>query len=90
MADMLAQGLAALPGVRLVQHVQANELFVALPEAAIAALLAEGALFYRWIEVPGEPLPVIRLVTSFRTNADEVRRFLSLAARYTQADRVAA
>ncbi len=90
MADMLAQGLAAMPGVRLVQPVQANELFVALPEAAIEGLQAEGAVFYRWIDVPGEELPVVRLVTSFRTSAEEVRRFLALAAHQVPADKVAA
>ena len=90
MAGLLAKGLSAMPGVRLVQPVEANELFVALPDAAIDALQAEGAVFYRWIDVPGEAMPVIRLVTSFRTSADEVRRFLAVTAHHTQADRVAA
>ena len=86
MAGMLADGLAEMPGARLMQAVQANELFVALPEPAIEALQAEGAVFYRWIDVPGEAMPVIRLVTSFRTGVEEVRRFLALAARHSQSD----
>ncbi len=90
MARMLAQGLAGLQGARLVQPVEANELFVALPDAAIEALQAAGAVFYRWIDVPGETMPVIRLVTSFRTSVDEVRRFLALAAHHLQSIRVAA
>ncbi len=78
MASMLADGLVGLQGIRLLYPVQANELFVALPERAIVALQAAGAVFYRWIEAPGEALPVIRLVTSFRTERDEVRRFLGV------------
>ena len=81
MATALARGLTGLPDTRLVQPVQANELFVAMPEALIERLQAGGAVFYRWIEVPGEPLPVIRLVTSFRTGLEEVQRFLALAER---------
>jgi threonine aldolase len=79
MALSLAAGLACIPGVRLVQDVQANEVFAAMADELIEALLAEGAVFYRWIEVPGESDPVIRLVTSFATTAEEVERFTQLA-----------
>lgn len=85
MATALAQGLAGLPGVRLVQDVQANELFVAMPDDLIDALQAEGAVFYRWIDAPGEAQPVVRLVTSFRTAPAEVEHFLSLAATLSRA-----
>ena len=81
MAATLARGLTNLPGVRLVQPVQANELFVAMTEPLVERLQAGGAVFYRWIEVPGEALPVIRLVTSFRTSTEDVLRFLALAER---------
>jgi threonine aldolase len=80
-ATRLAEGLTKIPGVRLLQPVQANELFVAMPEARIEALEAGGAHFYRWIEVAGEPLPVIRLVTSFVTTDREVESFLALASQ---------
>jgi threonine aldolase len=85
MAAALARGLAGLPGVRLVQDVQANELFVAMPDDLIDALHAEGAVFYRWIEVQGETQPVVRLVTSFRTAPAEVERFLTLASTLSHA-----
>jgi threonine aldolase len=78
-ASRLADGLR-IPGVRVIQPVQANELFVAMPEEKIEALEAGGAHFYRWIDVAGEPLPVIRLVTSFVTTDAEVDDFLALAA----------
>jgi len=79
-ATRLADGLAGAADVRLVQPVQANELFVAMPDEKIEALEAAGAHFYRWIDVAGEPLPVIRLVTSFVTTDAEVDAFLALAA----------
>jgi threonine aldolase len=81
MASALFAGLSGLPGVRIVQPVQANEVFVAMPDELIDALRSEGAAFYRWIDVPGEANPVVRLVTSFVTTAEEVKRFTSLAAQ---------
>lgn len=80
MAQMLADGVSHLPGVRLVAPVQANELFVAMPDRLINALQAAGAMFARWVDVPGESLPVVRLVTSFATTGEEVQRFLALCA----------
>lgn len=79
MANALAEGLRRIPGVRLVQPVEANELFVAMPEELIETLQAAGAVFYRWTLMPGESRPVIRLVTSFATGRDEVERFLAAA-----------
>ncbi len=79
MAQALARSLSAIPGIRLVQDVQANELFVAMPEDTIQALQRAGAVFYRWIEVAGVELPVIRLVTSYATTRGEVDRFVSSA-----------
>ncbi len=81
MAQALARGLGAVPGARLLQDVQANELFVAMPEDTVQALEGAGARFYRWIGVPGVALPVIRLVTSFATTRAEVDTFLSVASQ---------
>jgi threonine aldolase len=67
MADRLAAGLAGVPGLRLVQPVEANELFVAMPDALTAALHAQGFAFHPWLVPPGEAGPVVRLVTSFAT-----------------------
>jgi threonine aldolase len=66
MATRIAQGLAGIPGVSLLHPVEANELFVLMPDALIAALEAAGFLFYRW---PAEEGPCIRLVTAFDTEA---------------------
>jgi len=79
MAARLAAGLATLPAVRLVQPVQANELFVAMPERLIEALLADGFEFYRWLAPDDISDPVIRLVTSFCTVAADVDAFVAAA-----------
>jgi threonine aldolase len=80
MADRLAAGLAALPELRLVQPVEANELFVAMPEPWIAALDGQGFAFHRWLAPPGVGLPVVRLVTSFATKPDDVDALIAAAA----------
>jgi threonine aldolase len=82
MAQTLASGLSAIAGVSLIQPVQSNELFVAMPEALIATLHAQGAHFYRWIDMPGVYAPVVRLVTSFMTTPAEVDAFLCRARSF--------
>lgn len=86
MADLLAQGMRALPNVRLPLPVEANEVFAIMPRTMHEAINAAGARFSVW---PGEgtgtdtvgPGDVLgRLLTSFRTTPDEVRAFLQLAA----------
>ncbi|MEM7223903.1 MAG: low specificity L-threonine aldolase [Pseudomonadota bacterium] len=76
MAQRLADGLLALPGARLRYPVEANEIFVVLPEAVIAGLLDKGFTFYRW--GPAENCEV-RLVTAFNTREDDVADLLSAA-----------
>lgn len=77
-ASAVAAALAAVPEAKLVQKVEANEVFLALPEPRIAALEAAGARFYRWIDVPGAEHPVLRLVTSWATEAAEIDRFMAV------------
>ncbi len=48
-ARQLAAALTAIPGVVLVHPVEANAVFVQLPEKAIAALRARGWVFYTFI-----------------------------------------
>jgi threonine aldolase len=81
MAARLADGLAALPGVEIVQNVQANEVFASMPLALNAMLTESGARFYDWIPVEGRPGPVVRLVAAFSTSEAEVETFLTLARR---------
>lgn len=88
MAARLASGLAAIPGVRLPIRPQANGLFPIMPETMVEALKAEGAVFYPWSDKGldeadkarnGEVM--MRLVTSFATRAEDVDRFVAVAAR---------
>ena len=80
MASALAQGLRSIPGAALLQSVDANEVFVAMPETIVAALERQGFGFYRWplSVVPGGV--AIRLVTSYATLRAHVDEFLAAAA----------
>jgi threonine aldolase len=81
MAAALADGLKGIPGARLLQPVQANEIFVVLPEKLIVALEADGFKFYRWLLHPVAEGSAIRLVTSYATVSAEVREFIDAAQR---------
>jgi threonine aldolase len=85
MADRLATGLTGA-GLSPVWPVEANLVFVAVPNAVEARLKAAGANYY---VRRSDSLPVrlesnqclIRLVTSFATREDEIDRFVGLAAK---------
>ncbi len=80
-AAAMAAGLTPLPGVRLLQSVDANEVFVALPESVVAGLERQGFGFYRW-PAPGVGAAVsIRLVTSYLTTPADVDAFVLAAAQ---------
>jgi threonine aldolase len=79
MASGLAHGLKAVAGASLLQSVDANEVFVALPEAIVAALERQGFGFYRWpLSAPATGV-AIRLVTSYATPRAHVDEFLAAA-----------
>jgi len=80
MARKLAQGLAELPDVKLCYPVEANEIFVQLPNTLITGLLAEGFQFYC---KQGEPFTTIRLVTAFNTKEADITAFIEAAQRYS-------
>jgi threonine aldolase len=77
-AQRLAEGLRSVTGTRIEYPVEANEIFVTLPEATIRALEAAGFRFYRW---QGERSTLLRLVTSFNTEPAHVEAFLATARR---------
>jgi len=72
MATRLAAGLSKVEGARVLQAVQANEVFVALCERRIAALERAGFHFYRWPLCAVSEGAAIRLVTSYATRAQDV------------------
>ncbi len=81
MARTLGAGLESIPGARLLQAVEANEVFAALPEPVIAALERARFAFYRW-PFPGLVDAIsIRLVTSYATHAADVADFVDTARR---------
>ena len=71
-AALLADGLAGVQGARLRHPVQANEVFIELPERVIAALAAAGFGFYRW---GGESSRCLRLVASFASRIEDPPTF---------------
>ena len=79
MADRLAAGLARLRDVRLVHPIEANELFVAIPEALVTCLQQDGFQFHRWSSPSDPGPPVVRLVTSFATSEEDVDALLDAA-----------
>jgi threonine aldolase len=81
MAARLARGLEGLPGVRVTEKVEANEVFAVLPPAADALRAQYG--FYAWDEARG----IARLVTSWDTPPEDVDGFLD-ACRARLVDRL--
>lgn len=78
MAARLEAGLRQIPGVTLAQPVQANEVFFTLAnQKARKALEDKGARFLLW-SPPEDDIPLIRLVCSFATPAEDVDRFLGV------------
>ena len=75
LASQLGRELAAMPGMRLIAPVEANLVFVAMPEPAIEALAAAGVRFAR------RRGGVIRLVTRFDGTPAEVDQFIALVRR---------
>jgi threonine aldolase len=81
MASSLAEGLRSVRGASLLQSVDANEVFVALPETTVAALENQGFEFYRWPLSAAPAGVAIRLVTSYATPQAQVEEFVTAAQR---------
>jgi len=78
LAKRLAQGLGGVPGAEIAYPVEANAIFVHLPNETILRLRAAGARFLDWAP-PEEKRTLIRLVLSFMTPDADVQRFLDIA-----------
>jgi threonine aldolase len=70
MAQLLATQVKEIPGVTIVQKVQANAVFASLPRPAIDKLLKK-YFFYVWDEDKNE----VRWMTSFSTTEDDIAKF---------------
>jgi threonine aldolase len=80
MAMRMAEGLKAVPRAKLLHPVDANEVFVLLPEHTVKSLETQGFGFYRWPLHAAESRVTIRLVTCFATSSADVDEFLAAAA----------
>ena len=76
MAAQLAQGLAGVEGAKFCHRVEANEIFIQLPESVITSVLAEGFLFYRWDKC------TVRLVTAFNTLEADIIALVEAVKRH--------
>ncbi len=79
MAARLAAGLAAIAGVRMLQPVQSNELFLTMPPGVAARLQAAGYEFESWVPPTGSSEPTWRLVTSWDLSPADVDGFVVAA-----------
>jgi threonine aldolase len=87
MAKLLSEGLMRLPGVRLAWPTEANEVFPIIPQVLDRALKAAGILYNPWTDLSlpdGERVTenevLIRLVASWATREEDVRRLLEIAS----------
>jgi threonine aldolase len=78
LAKRLVQGLAGVAHADVAHPVEANAIFVRLPDKTIAHLRASGARFLDWAP-PENGRTLIRLVTSFATPDADIERFLDIA-----------
>ena len=79
MADRLSVAIAKIPGVSLLEKVQANAVFADIPPKLQAAVRAKGWRFYTFLGETG-----CRLMCAWDTTPEAVDRFssdLSSAAR---------
>ncbi len=86
MAGRLAAGVAAAPGCRVLNAVDANLVFAELPLGTHRRLQAAGARYYPSLGGQDETGPddarwQVRLVCSFETEAAEVDRFVEVLGR---------
>ncbi|MFO7617814.1 MAG: low specificity L-threonine aldolase, partial [Bacteroidales bacterium] len=75
MAKILAEKAAKIQGVHIVQPVQANGVFAAIPRQIIKPLQEE-FFFYVW----DEPRSEVRWMTSWDTTEEDINRFTDLIA----------
>ncbi|WP_201862461.1 threonine aldolase family protein [Microvirga soli] len=87
MAKLLSEGLMQLPGVRLAWPTDANEVFPIIPQTLNKALKEAGILYHPWTELSlpetervGENEVLIRLVASWATQEEDVRKLLEIAS----------
>ena len=87
MASRLAQGFRAMSNLEILFPVQANEVFVAMPESTVSGLEALSFKFYRWPACRPARGVAIRLVTSYVTTIEEVDGLLGATGKLLEDSR---
>jgi threonine aldolase len=75
MARVLEKEIRRIPGVRVVWKVEANGVFVQIPQHAIEKIKQQ-YFFYVWIEEES----IVRWMCSFDTTEDDIRKFAEVVA----------
>jgi threonine aldolase len=84
MAARLAEGISQSQQGRLAWQPEANEVFTILDKAYAEQLREQGAVFYAWnppratTNLLQSDEVLVRLVSSFATEAEQVERFIAL------------
>ena len=73
MARLLGAELVKIPGITITQKVESNGVFAAFPRQIIPRVQAE-YYFYVW----DEKASVVRLMTTFDTNEEDIRSFVQV------------
>lgn len=73
MAQILAQKIEGIQGIRITQQVQSNGVFAVIPQE-VAETLMKSYFFYSWDELTSE----YRLMTSWDTTAGDIEDFVRL------------
>lgn len=73
LARQLAEGLMQIPGVKLTQELQTNQIFVSMPRKVIDGLHAAGHQFYDWDKTINE----VRFVTAWDNSQKDIEQLLA-------------
>jgi threonine aldolase len=76
LARSLAERLAGISGIAIVNPVEANLVFVSMPETLRRQLRSRGAQFYDW-GPPRAGSRLVRFVTSFATPEEDIDRLIA-------------
>ena len=74
-AAYLAEQLARIPGIEVVNEVEANAIFPIMPPGVADAVRERGWRFYDWLGTPREG--VVRVMTAWDTTRDAIDAFLA-------------
>lgn len=82
MARLLAEQIADIPEVEVAFAVQTNAVFARLPQALIPPL-QEACFFYVWRDEPDSERPIVRWMTAFDTEPEDIHAFVQAIRQLT-------